>query len=116
VIEGWIRFFVEAKHRPAAERLVAGRLEAAGLALTSSEWEPYPKTGGWVGSFNWKMDRASAEWPIVVYELLQTVQRIGYQWIVSGRIEESLELLTNHPAGYGITMITLSVRLATPEQ
>jgi hypothetical protein len=110
VIDCSIRYFVAAKDRTVAERFAAQRLEAAGFAPTDSEWAPYEKTGGWVGTFRWQLTPVKAEWSTVVYELLTACQRIGYQWTVSGRIDETLELLTNKPSGYGIAMITLTAR------
>ena len=107
MIDCLMKFFVEAKDRNVAERFAAQKLEAAGFAPTDWEWERYKKTGGWVGTFRWQLATVNAEWSTVVYELLTACQQIGYEWTVFGRIDETLELLTNKPGGSGMAMITL---------
>jgi hypothetical protein len=108
MVECLIRFFVAAKRRHAAERVAARMMEAAGFVAADSEWEPYEKIGGWVGTFRWNLDRPDEEWPSTAFDLLAAAQRMGYGWALSGCIEEGLELSTDRTkgAGGGMRMIT----------
>jgi hypothetical protein len=116
MVECLIRFFVSAKRRDAAERVAARTMEIAELTATASEWRPYEKIGGWVGTFRWFVDRPDDEWPLTVFDLLAVAQRIGHGWTMSGRIEEGLDLSTDRPAGRGAGMRMITLQALRTEQ
>ncbi len=96
------KLWVTAKTEQTARRIytrVTGRIAYPATLLTI---EPYPKTEGFVVTF--QVTLASQTWNDAVVEVIALGQRVAYGWFMTGSITDDPSATTNQISVAGVTM------------
>jgi hypothetical protein len=95
--------FVDANTRQKASAIASKLEELANTTFQEVEVLPYHKGGH---EIRFWVEHDTAEWPLMVYEVMQMSQRMGYQWIIAGDIEEEFSLTSTKAKTPGVKMLS----------
>jgi hypothetical protein len=97
------KFWTDARTEAKALRVFERVQRALGREVLDLCVEPYPKIGGFVVTF-W-VELESQAWNDSVVELIELGQRVGYGWILSGRVLAEPEGWSNESSVSGVKSI-----------
>lgn len=101
-----IKVFTDATTAEKAEKILSKVMEKLSLAEIEASIEPYHK-GGFVCSF---FTSSSIEsWPEVILSTINTAQIIGRSWLLTGDINNEIEMWSNESSIIGVKSINVFV-------
>lgn len=96
------KIFTDTGNQDKALKVAKSAIKSVGVSQIDIVVEPYHK-GGFSCSFETITD--SANWAELVVSTIQLAQKIGRAYIISGSINNELEMWSNDPSVSGITHI-----------
>lgn len=100
------KIYTDAGSPEKAQGIVSAAIEKLSVATNDLKIERYHK-GGFVCSF--VSSSSSTSWPEVVLEAVKNAQTIGRNWLLTGDINNELDLWSNESSVIGIKSINLIV-------
>jgi len=100
------KVFLDCSRREKAERLVSRVITESEGLMRQRTIEPDRETG-FIAICDIEVIEVS--WPMEILRLLMIAQRLGRGWILSGSIEEELDLWCNSTSIAGVTAINIVV-------
>lgn len=105
-----IKVFTDAAAAEKAEKILSKVMEKLSLVECETNIEPYHK-GGFVCSFF--ISSSIDSWPDVVLNTINTAQIIGRSWLLTGDINNEIEMWSNESPIIGVKSINVFVSANT---
>ncbi|APW61648.1 hypothetical protein [Paludisphaera borealis] len=99
--------WIEAKAERNALRVSERVRDALGGEAVDQRIEPYPKTSGFLVSF--EVELGSEAWNDCVVEVIELGQRVGHEWILSGDVRDDPSGWSIKPSISGVKAIEWSL-------
>lgn len=105
-----IKVFIDAMTAEKAEKILSKVMEKLPLTEFEVSIEPYHK-GGFVCSFS--ISSSIESWPEVILNAINTAQIIGRSWLLTGDINNEIEMWSNESPIIGVKSVHVFVSANT---
>jgi hypothetical protein len=99
-------FFIEAKDEVNAKKVLNQIIEKNNLCIQLDKIEKYEKINGY--KIKTYFQKTNENWEKVAYELIKTAQGLGYNWNLTGNIDDEINMTTNNTKISGLKFLDIS--------